>query len=137
MKKEIICIGCPTGCLLTINHNQTTIHEINGNRCNIGLQYAEKELFNPERTLTTTVKVKNGHLPLVSVRTSKPIPKKRIFDAMNLLASVEVEAPISIGKKIIQNLFDTNASVIATKNISKKEKTTMREKDPHEICLKK
>jgi len=122
MKKEIICISCPLGCLLTINHNQTTILEINGNRCSIGLQHAEKELFNPERTLTTTVKVRNGHLPLVSVRTNKPIPKKRIFDTMNLLAKVEVEAPISIGEKIIPKLFDTNASVIATKNIFKKER---------------
>lgn len=122
MKKEIICIGCPLGCPLTINHNQTTIQEINGNRCSLGLQYAEKELFNPERTLTTTVKVRNGHLPLVSVRTSKPIPKKRVFDTMNLLATVEVEAPIRIGEKIIPKLFDTKASVIATKNIFKKER---------------
>ena len=122
MKKEIICIGCPLGCLLTIDYNQIKVQEIGGNRCNQGLQYAEKELFNPERTLTTTVKVRNGHLPLVSVRTNKPIPKNRVFEAMDLLARVEVDAPIKIGDAIIQNLFGTNISIIATKHIFKKKK---------------
>jgi len=126
MRKEIICIGCPLGCILTVDHNQKKVQKISGNRCNQGLKYAEKELFNPERTLTTTVKVKNGQLPLVSVRTSKPIPKNYIFEAMNLLAKIEVEAPIKIGKIIIKNLFETNVSIIATKNILKKEKNMAR-----------
>jgi CxxC motif-containing protein len=54
------------------------------------------------------------------VRTNKPIPKSRIFDAMNLLAKIEVEAPIKIREPIIQNIFDTGVNVVATRNISKK-----------------
>jgi CxxC motif-containing protein len=61
----------------------------------------------------------------VSVRTSNPIPKNRIFDAMNLLSKVEIEAPIKIGEKIIQNLFDLKVNIIATKNIKKIEKTIL------------
>ena len=121
MKKEMICIGCPMGCYLTVDYAGTTIHEVNGNRCKVGLEYAEKEISNPERTLTTTVKVRNGHLPLVSVRTNKPIPKNRIFDTMDLLAKVEVEAPIKIGDTIVQNLFGTGVNVVATKNIEKRD----------------
>ena len=121
MNQEMICISCPLGCFLSVEYVGKTIQSIDGNRCKLGLDYAEKEIFNPERTLTTTVRVKNGHLPLVSVRTSKPIPKNRIFDTMNLLAKVEIEAPIRIGEKIIRNLFDTNVSVVATKNILKKD----------------
>ena len=120
MKKEMICIGCPLGCSLSVDYVGKTMQSINGARCKVGLEYAKKEISNPERTLTTTVRVKNGHLPLVSVRTSKPLPKNRIFDAMTLLAKVEIEAPIRIGEKIIQNLFDTSVSVVATKNILKK-----------------
>jgi CxxC motif-containing protein len=120
MKKEIICIGCPMGCYLTVDYDGTKIHTLSGNRCKVGLEYAEKEISNPERTLTTTVKVKHGHLPLVSVRTNKPIPKSRILDAMNLLAKVEVEAPIKIGEPIIQNIFNTGVNIVATKNISNK-----------------
>ena len=120
MKKEMICIGCPMGCYLSVDYVGATIRDVTGNRCKVGLEYAEKEFSNPERTLTTTVKVKHGHLPLVSVRTNKPIPKSRIVDAMNLLAKVEVEAPVKIGEPIIQNIFNTGVNIVATKNISKK-----------------
>jgi CxxC motif-containing protein len=120
MKKVMICIGCSLGCSLNVDHVGKIIQSINGNRCKVGLEYAEKEVFNPERILTSTVRVRKGHLPLVSVRTSKPIPKNRIFDTMTLLAKVEIDAPIRIGEKIIQNLFNTNVSIVATKNIFKK-----------------
>jgi CxxC motif-containing protein len=120
MKKELICIGCPMGCYLTVDYAETKTIAVSGNRCKVGLQYAEKELSNPERTLTTTVKVRNGHLPLVSVRTNKPIPKSRLFEAMDLLANVEVEAPIKLGTTIVKNIFDTGVDIVATKNISKK-----------------
>lgn len=120
MNKEIICIGCPIGCHLKINYQPQKVLRVRGNKCKIGLDYAEKECFNPERTLTTTVRVKNGELPLVSVRTSKPIPKKLIFKTMNLIAKVEVEAPINIGESIIENLFNTDANIIATKTVLKK-----------------
>jgi len=107
------------GCYLTVDHNGKTIKNVEGNRCQVGLDYAQKEIANPERTLTSTVKVKNGHLPLVSVRTNKPISKSKIFDVMKLLAKVEVEAPIKIGDEIIPNVFDTGVSVVATKNITR------------------
>jgi CxxC motif-containing protein len=121
MKKEMICIGCPMGCYLTVDYDGKTIRSVSGNRCKVGLEYAEKEISNPERTLTTTVKVKNGHLPLVSVRTNKPIPKNKIFDIMDLLAKIEVEAPVKIGDPIVQNILGTGVNVVATKNIIKKE----------------
>ena len=120
MKKEMICIGCPMGCYLSVDYVGTTIRDVSGNRCKVGVEYLEKEFSNPERSLTTTVKVKHGHLPLVSVKTNKPIPKSRILEAMNLLAKIEVEAPIKIGEPIIQNIFNTDVNIIATKNISKK-----------------
>ena len=121
MKKEMICICCPMGCYLNVDYVGKTLQSITGNRCKVGLEYAQKEIFNPERTLTTTVRVKGGHLPLVSVRTSKPIPKNRIFEAMNLLAKLEVEAPVKIGDEIVSHLFNTNVSVVSTKNIVKKD----------------
>ena len=119
MKTEMICIGCPMGCYLTVDCDGKKIKTVEGNRCQVGLDYAQKEITNPERTLTSTVKVKNGHLPLVSVRTNKPISKSRIFDVMKLLAKVEVDAPIEIGDEIVPNLFDSGVSVVATKNIVK------------------
>ena len=119
MKKEIICIVCPVGCNVTVDYTPRAILNIEGNQCKLGLEYAKKEILNPERTLTTTVRVKHGHLPLVSVRTNKLIPKSRLFDVMNLLAEIEVEAPIKIGDKIVNDVIDTNADVVATKSILK------------------
>ncbi len=121
MKKEVVCIGCPMGCYLTVDYEGTTVSGVSGNRCKVGVDYAQKEISNPERTLTTTVVVKNGAAPLVSVRTNKPIPKARLFDAMDLLAKVEVEAPIRIGDPLVSDLFGTGVDVVATKNISKKD----------------
>lgn len=120
MRKELICIGCPFGCFLTVDYEEINLLDVSGNRCMVGQQYAEKEISNPERTLTTTVKVKGGHLPLVSVKTNKPIPKNRLFDVMDLLAKVEIEAPVKIGDFIIQNIFDSSVDVVATKNVFKK-----------------
>jgi CxxC motif-containing protein len=120
MKHEMICIGCPMGCYITVESVGKKINAISGNRCKVGLQYAEKELSNPVRTLTTTVKVKRGHLPLVSVKTNKPLPKSRIFEAMALLSKIEIEAPIKIGEPIILNFLDTGVDVVATRNIQKK-----------------
>ena len=117
MNKELLCIICPLGCPLTIEYTNNNINVISGNRCKLGLEYAKKEFINPERTLTTTVKVKNGHLPLVSVRTNKPIPKNKIFETMDLLANIELNAPIKIGDIIIRKVLNTRANVVATKNI--------------------
>ena len=47
MKKEIICIICPLGCSLTVEYAQKVIQGIEGNQCKLGLEYAEKEIFNP------------------------------------------------------------------------------------------
>jgi len=120
MRKELVCIGCPMGCYLTVDYEGKNVSSVSGNRCKVGLEYAQKEIVNPERTLTTTVKVENGAVPLVSVRTNKPIPKSRLFDAMDLLAKTEVEAPVSIGQPVICDLFGTGVDVLATKNVLKK-----------------
>jgi CxxC motif-containing protein len=120
MNKEIICISCPIGCYLIVDYIGSTMSKVSGNRCKFGVEFAEKEVYNPERTLTTTVKVKHGHLPLISVKTDKPLPKSRILDAMILLAKVEVEAPIKIGEPIIQNIFNLEVNIVATRNVSKK-----------------
>ncbi len=122
MKKEIICIICPLSCSLTVNYTQKAVQSVEGNQCERSLDYAEKEIFNPERTLTTTVRVKHGHLPLVSVRTNKALPKELLFDAMDLLAEIEVEAPIKIGHKIAENLFNTGVDVVATKNVERNQR---------------
>ena len=119
MNKRYVCIICPNGCEIEVEYSGDEIKEITGNICDKGEEYVRKELFYPERGLTTTVKVKNGSLPLVSVKTSKTIPKELMMEVMKEISRLEVEAPIKIGDILIKNVLDTKADIIATKNINK------------------
>lgn len=115
--KELICIGCPMGCQLSvqIEKNQLTV---SGNTCPRGADYAKKELTDPRRIVTSIVKVEGGELPVVSVKTAADIPKNKIFDCMDALKKVSVPAPVSIGQVILANVADTGVDVIATKEIA-------------------
>lgn len=118
MNKKYVCIICPNSCEMEVEYSGDEIKGITGNICDKGEEYVRKELFCPERGLTTTVKIRNGSLPLVSVKTSKTIPKELLMKIMKELSRVEVEAPVKIGDVLIKNILDTKADIIATKNIS-------------------
>ena len=79
--------------------------------------YARKEVTDPKRTVTSTVRVLGGSLPVVSVKTAQDIPKNKIFDCMQELATIRVKAPVQEGDVIVSNIANTGVSVIATKEI--------------------
>ncbi len=121
MESEITCIICPIGCEMTAYHKEGIITDIEGYECKKGIEYAKEELFDPKRTLTTTVIVKGGKLPLVSVKTNIPIPKDNLFEVMDALSKVEVSAPIKIGDVLVQNVLGLDADIVATKNVKKRK----------------
>ena len=50
LKKQFLCICCPTGCRLTAEReNETAPWKISGNRCPRGAAYAIQELNDPRR----------------------------------------------------------------------------------------
>lgn len=116
--RELTCIGCPLGCQLTVNINGEEIN-VAGNTCKRGAEYAKKEVTNPTRIVTSSVRIKNGELERVSVKTAGDIPKGRIFDIMKEIKAAVAEAPVSIGDVIISDCAGTGVNVIATKNVSK------------------
>jgi CxxC motif-containing protein len=87
---------------------------IEGNKCNKGYEYAEKEMIEPLRVLTTTVRTKFPDVPVISVRTDGEIPKFRIQKAMLELAEVVVDTELSIGDIVLEDLSETGVSVIIT-----------------------
>lgn len=117
-KTEKICIRCPIGCRLTITENKTlpSGYLVEGNTCNKGEKYAIKEMTNPSRIVTSTVKIKNSSIPRLPVKTKGEIPKGKIFECMEIINSIEVTAPIKKGDIIIKNVLDTNIDVIATRS---------------------
>ncbi len=115
---EMICIVCPKGCRLTVDDQNSPI-TVSGQGCNRGIKYANDEVFDPRRTLTTTVSVENGIRTRVAVKTAEAIPKPLIFDAMEILNNVRVKAPIKVGQTVVSNLLDTGIDVIATAQCKK------------------
>jgi CxxC motif-containing protein len=119
-KVMITCVSCPMGCDLNIEVIDEEIKKVEGNRCPRGVEYAKAEYFNPTRVLPTTAKVKGGILPLVPVKTAKPIPKGLLEKAMREIAKVELEAPVKLGDIVIKNVLDTGVDVVATRDLAKK-----------------
>lgn len=117
-RKELICIGCPLGCNLTVEMDGGQVVSVNGNTCKRGDDYARKELTDPRRIVTSTVPVAGGNLPVVSVKTASDIPKGKIRECLCALKGVTLTAPVQIGDVIVENVADTGVDVIATKSVS-------------------
>ncbi len=124
MKKhhDLVCIVCPMGCRLTLTKDESTPkgYVVEGNICKRGEDYAIKEMTNPTRMLPTTVKIKDGFISRLPVRTTEAIPKELIFKAMEEINSKEVQAPVSCGDVIIKNILDTGADIIATRSMRRR-----------------
>lgn len=115
-KRELICIGCPLGCMLTVHMDGDKVVSVTGNTCPRGKTYAEKEVTNPMRIVTSTVKVSGGDRVSVSCKTKSDIPKGKIFDVCRELKEVVVEAPVKIGDVLVENVAGTGVAIVATSN---------------------
>ena len=115
--RELICIGCPLGCPLTVTVDNNEVTSVTGNTCPRGDAYARKEVTNPTRIVTSTVRVSGGVSPMVSCKTASDIPKGKIFEVTECLKEVCVNAPVTIGDVVYANVAGTGVDVIATKNI--------------------
>ena len=65
--KQLNCINCPMGCLLTVTLEDGKVTNVTGNTCPRGETYAHQELTDPQRMLTSTVSIEGGELPLLPV----------------------------------------------------------------------
>ena len=114
MKKEMICIGCPLGCNLSVEINDEDI-AVTGNNCPNGERYAKNEIANPVRILTSTIETTNGKR--VSCKTSIAIPKPLLFKCMEDIKHAKADVPVKIGDVLIKNIEGTGADIIATSNV--------------------
>ncbi|HBQ64068.1 MAG TPA: pyridine nucleotide-disulfide oxidoreductase [Clostridiales bacterium] len=114
---NLTCIICPIGCSLTVRPLESGQTEISGARCVRGRNYAVDELTQPMRILTTTLPVQGGTAPLVSVRTTRAIPRESLEHAMQEIRVVCVKAPVAAGEVIIKDLLGLGADVTATAEV--------------------
>lgn len=118
-ERKLTCICCPMGCQLQVTIKDGQVEKVQGNTCKRGAEYGKKEVTNPTRIVTTTVRVNGGVLPVVSVKTRDDIPKSKMLACIRDLKKVVVEAPVFIGDVILDDVAGTHTAVIVTKNIEK------------------
>ena len=114
--KELICIVCPKGCHLKVDEENG--FSVTGNGCPRGAEYGHKELTNPTRVITSTVRLEGAAQCRLPVKTSADIPKQDIFRAMALLDTVTAHAPVKTGDVVVSNILGLGVDFIATKPIT-------------------
>ena len=114
---ELICIVCPKGCHLKVDEEND--YAVTGNSCEKGATYGKKELTNPTRVVTSTVRVDGGEKRRVSVKTNRDIPKGKMLEAVALLDAVCLTAPVHIGDVVLEDILGTGADFVATGTVLK------------------
>lgn len=119
-KGNYICIICPNSCRLEVEVGANGEIIVKGNQCKRGEEYGTNEFLSPKRTLITTMRIENGVLPVLPVRSNKELPKNKIFDAVEIVNKTVARAPIKMGDVIIRNLFGLDVDVIASRDMELK-----------------
>jgi len=113
----LTCILCPMSCSLELTVEENRVTSVSGNSCKLGPTYAEKELINPTRVLTTTVEIAGARIPRLPVKTDGEVPKSMIFECMREISAVKAEGPVHSGQVILEDVAGTGISVVATRNM--------------------
>ena len=116
-ERELICIGCPMGCPIVVKMEDGKVKSVTGNTCPRGEEYARKEVTDPTRIVTTTVRVADGKVPMINVKTEHDIPKDKIFDCIAALRGVTIKAPVHIGDIVLENVAGTGVNIVAAGNV--------------------
>ncbi|GHV95940.1 molybdopterin oxidoreductase [Spirochaetia bacterium] len=118
--REILCIVCPNGCRMSVDEAAPKGELlVSGNLCKRGKDFAEKEIKNPVRTVTSTVRTIFPSAPVLPVRTSAEIPKEKIFDLMRFLGGICLDKPLETGEIVAHNVLGLDCDIIATGSIPK------------------
>jgi CxxC motif-containing protein len=118
-KKHFTCVICPLGCEIDVELQNGNVVSINGSKCQKGKEFVLQELEEAMRILTTTVPIKGAKWAMLPVRTDKPIPKRLLFKVIEQLADIELRAPVKMYDVVLKDVADTDATVIATRNMKR------------------
>jgi CxxC motif-containing protein len=115
----MVCFVCPKSCLLSVQEVNGEV-KVEGSRCPRGIEFAVKELRKPERTLTSTMRINNGSLPLVSIRSENPVKKTELKDLIKYFDGITIDAPVLTGQILFSGIGKNGVSIIATRSVEKK-----------------
>lgn len=118
-KKHFTCVICPIGCEIEVELQDGEVACMKGDKCVKGKEFVLRELEEPMRILTTTIRIKGAKWAMLPVRTDKPIPKRLLFSVIKELANIELQAPVKISDVIIRDTAGTGANILATRNMKR------------------
>ncbi len=116
--RRVSCIVCPISCQGEVVFENGQIKEVRGFNCPRGKAYAQTEVTAPKRMLTSTVKVKNGTIPLLPVVSKQPLPKGKIMDCAKALREVCITAPVKEGDIVCPNILGLGVDIIASRDLA-------------------
>ena len=120
MKKTYTCIICPNGCDITVEAEGRQILSVEGNKCAKGEEYVSQEIIAPKRTITTSVAVEGGSCPLASVRLTRAIAKEKIFEVMDVIKKLRLQAAVEAGSVVLHNVCGLDSDVMVTRSVEKR-----------------
>ena len=125
MIQEMVCIVCPIGCHLKAEVNEKNeVISVTGNSCKRGEEYARRELTNPVRMITGTVKINNGIHKRLPVVSSQEIPKDMMEEVMAEIRKVSVTAPVKMNDVLIQGVCGLSVDILAERSMPAEERET-------------
>lgn len=114
MKKELLCITCPTSCRLHVEVTPDNSIKVTGHGCKRGIAFAENEIRHPMRSLTTVVRTVFDGVPVIPVRTEDEIPKELIAQAMQALKKVVIDQRLCCGDTVLDSIAGCPCKIICT-----------------------
>lgn len=116
-QREFICVTCPVGCSISAEVEGDRLIAIHGQACKRGQAFVQEELTAPRRTLTTTVRVEGGELPLVPVRSAAPLPKNLLLPVAAALRAIRLQAPVKQYQLVLADALGSGVDVVATRDV--------------------
>ena len=108
---------CPMGCEMTVTWENGKFTGVTGNSCPRGAKYAETEVTDPRRMLTTTIRIKGGLFPLLPVVSADVLPKGKIAECVVYLRTITVEAPVKAGDVIVHDILGMGVDILASRDM--------------------
>ena len=116
--EKFVCVGCPIGCPLELEHEGDEIIEVAGNDCKRGAKYAKQEFSDPRRSLATTVAISGAVWGRLPVKTTGQVPKHRVMEAARAIHEIRCRAPVEAGQVLLEGLLgEADLDVIATRSM--------------------
>jgi len=116
-KKHFTCVTCPVGCEVDVEVKDSNIISMKGNRCDKVKEFVLQELKEPMRVFTTIVRIKGAKYAMLPVRTDKTIPKRLFKQAIEMLADINLQAPVHMSDVLVKDVAGSGANIIATRTM--------------------